>query len=40
MSPEAEQPRRCWISIGSNVDRERSIRGGLKAAAEGTAHKK
>jgi len=30
MSPEAEQPRRCWISIGSNVDRERSIRGGLK----------
>jgi len=29
MSPEGEQLRRCWISVGSNVDRERSILGGL-----------
>jgi 2-amino-4-hydroxy-6-hydroxymethyldihydropteridine diphosphokinase len=26
----ARVPRRCWISIGSNVDRERSIRGAVQ----------
>jgi 2-amino-4-hydroxy-6-hydroxymethyldihydropteridine diphosphokinase len=26
----AGAPRRCWISVGSNVDRERSIRGALR----------
>lgn len=28
------QPRRCWISIGSNIDRERSLRAALSALAE------
>jgi 2-amino-4-hydroxy-6-hydroxymethyldihydropteridine diphosphokinase len=29
MSPDSGA-RRCWISVGSNVDRERSIRGALR----------
>jgi 2-amino-4-hydroxy-6-hydroxymethyldihydropteridine diphosphokinase len=29
VSPAGRAPRRCWVSIGSNVDRERSIRGGV-----------
>lgn len=27
--PGADGARRCWISVGSNVDRERSIRGAV-----------
>jgi 2-amino-4-hydroxy-6-hydroxymethyldihydropteridine diphosphokinase len=29
VSSAAGDPRRCWISVGSNVDRERSIRGAV-----------
>jgi 2-amino-4-hydroxy-6-hydroxymethyldihydropteridine diphosphokinase len=29
VSPADDARRRCWVSIGSNVDRERSIRGGV-----------
>ena len=28
-SPDGGDSRRCWLSIGSNLERERSIRGGL-----------
>ncbi|MGB5833531.1 MAG: 2-amino-4-hydroxy-6-hydroxymethyldihydropteridine diphosphokinase [Thiohalocapsa sp.] len=27
---ETAGPRRCWISVGSNLDRERSIRGAIE----------
>jgi 2-amino-4-hydroxy-6-hydroxymethyldihydropteridine diphosphokinase len=27
--PAGQRGRRCWLSIGSNLERERSIRGGL-----------
>ena len=29
MSPAPRKRRRCWISVGSNVERERSIRGAV-----------